>query len=228
MQAFADQAHTQREVLQVATTSSLVISLGRRAAAALRATDGGLTLRFIRAEDIPDVFAMVLTNRADVGLSDTEPTEDTGALNWHPVAMSEAVLVCPAAYDVPDPFPISRLSEVPLVLPTHEHRRRQELETWASSHSTQLTVAVETDDRSAWPALAVDGHGAYITYLDAVSHLNMTGLRVCRLDPAPRRSVGVVYRRGERRDAVRRFLRAAGTHASAPAPTPDVSGAVAR
>jgi DNA-binding transcriptional LysR family regulator len=209
LQSLAAQAHTQRQVLQVATTSSLAMSLGRRAAAALRAADDGPTLRFIRAEDIQDVFAMVLANRADVGLTDTEPSEGTGPLQWHPVATSEAVLVCPSAYDLPDPFPISRISEVPLVLPTHEHRRRLELENWASSHATALTVAVETDDRSAWPALAVDGHGAYLTYMDAVSHLNMTGLRVYRLDPAPRRSVGVVYRTGERREAVRRFLDAA-------------------
>ena len=217
LQALADQAHTQRQMLQVATTSSLAISLGRRAAAALRAADESLTLRFLRAEDIPDVFAMVLTNRADIGLSDTEPptaTGATGALHWHPVATSEAVLVCPAAYDLPDPFPIARLAEVPLVLPTHEHRRRLELENWASSHSTALTVAVETDDRSAWPALAVDGHGAYITYLDAVSQLNMAGLRVYHLDPPPRRSVGVVCRVGERRQAVRSFVQAASAELS--------------
>jgi DNA-binding transcriptional LysR family regulator len=217
LQALADQAHAQRQILQVATTSSLAISLGRRAAAALRATDDSLTLRFLRAEDIPDVFAMVLANRADIGLSDTEPPESAGPLRWRQVSTSEAVLVSPAAYALPDPFPISRLAEVPLVLPTHEHRRRLELENWARSNSTALRAAVETDDRSAWPALAVDGHGAYITYLDAISHLNMSGLRISRLEPAPRRSVGVVYRAGERREAVRSFIRAAETEIS---PTP--------
>jgi DNA-binding transcriptional LysR family regulator len=215
LQALAEQAHTQRQVLQVASTSSLAISLGRRTAAALREAENGLSLRFIRAEDIQDVFAMVLANRADIGLSDTEPPESIGPLRWQPVSTSEAVLVCPAVYDLPDPFPISRIAEVPLILPTQEHRRRHELEQWAGRHATALRATVETDDRSAWPALAVDGHGAYLTYMDAVAHLNMAGLRIYRLEPAPRRSVGVVYRAGERREAVRRFL-AGATSASSP------------
>ena len=62
---------------------------GRRVTA-IRAD--ALHVRFIRANDIPDVFGIVLSGRADVGLSDIEPTQP---LCWQPVGTSEPVLVCP-------------------------------------------------------------------------------------------------------------------------------------
>ena len=47
---------------------------------------------------------------------------------------------------------MTRVAELPLILPTHENQRRVEIEQWARSHSTLTVASRPMTDRPGRPS----------------------------------------------------------------------------
>lgn len=127
-------------------------------------------------------------------------SEDPEHIVAERLAEEELVLVVGAGnrISVETRLPMRRLVEFPLVLLTREFGSRQFLERFFVSRRLQPKVTIEMN--AVDPILAVVRNSVLATVVSEGAVGTSDGVRVVRLyDPAPRRSLAVLWRRGSHR-----------------------------
>lgn len=124
-------------------------------------------------------------------------SEDLEHIVAERLADEELVLVVGTANETGTParLPMRRLVEFPLVLLTREFGSRQFLDRFFASRRLQPRVTIEMN--AVDPILAVVRNSVLATVVSEGAIGATDGIRVVRLyDPAPRRSLAVLWRRG--------------------------------
>jgi LysR family transcriptional regulator, cyn operon transcriptional activator len=140
---------------------------------------GGVPLALATADLAVDVVALVAAGGADVGVCDLPAPGD---LRVEPLGWQEAVLLCPAAWDVPDPLPLARLQDVPLLAPSAGSTRRALLDDGLAAVGVRPSVAFESDRPDLGAPLVRAGVGAALVFAGPETAA-ASGVRAVRLDP---------------------------------------------
>jgi DNA-binding transcriptional LysR family regulator len=160
-------------------------------------------VRFVQCESREAVAETVAEGRADAGISDL-PVE--GPLEVVPFEHREVVLLAPPGSGLDDPFPLARLGEVPLIVPTRGSRRRAEIDVLFSALGIAPDVAFESDERSTWVPAVLAGIGCCIWYRAQGEAAAAQGAEVVALDTELGRAIGVVHRPGRQSPQVQALL----------------------
>ncbi|MBA2961077.1 LysR family transcriptional regulator [Ramlibacter sp. MAH-25] len=125
--------------------------------------------------------------------------EHPGALTYDPLLQEGMHLVAPAGYPVGEgPFPVARLGEVPLIMPSTHHGIRVLVEALATRHGFVPRIALECDGSVAITRrLVMQGCGCTLLPLAAVADDVRAGQLLSRplASPPVCRTVGVVLGR---------------------------------
>ena len=127
-------------------------------------------------------------------------SEDTQHIVAEKLFDEELVLVVGSRsnYDAGGRLPMRRIVAFPLVLLTREFAARQFLDRFFASRRLQPEIAIEMN--AIDPILAVVRHSDLATVISEGAVGSEDGTRVVRLiDPAPRRDLAVLWRRGGHR-----------------------------
>jgi LysR family nitrogen assimilation transcriptional regulator len=96
--------------------------------------------------------------------------------------------------EVTDLFPLSRLPELPLIVPGRHHGLRRQLDAAAQRHGIELNVIVEIDALSALKELVRDGLGATVLPHGAILYDAVDPeLTVYRLDPPVTQQMALAF-----------------------------------
>jgi LysR family cyn operon transcriptional activator len=205
----------REQVLTLAATSTIQADLASGLISDFWTAHPEHPVRFVQCESRQAVGEAVASGRADAGISDL-PVD--GALVAVPFEHREVVLLAPPGAELPDPFPVARLGELPLVMPTRGGRRRAEFDVLLDSLGVTPDVAFESDERSSWIPAVLAGIGYCIWYRAQGEAAATQGAEVVALDRALGRSIAVVHRPGRLSPQVRALLGVARSRAAAGAP----------
>jgi len=206
------------EVLALAATPTLQADLASGLISDYWLANPQHPVRFVRCDSREAVAEAVLAGRADAGISDL-PVD--GSLVAVPFEHREVVLLGPPDSEISDPFPVARLGELPLILPTRGSHRRAELDAMLDGLGIATPdVAFESDERSTWTPAVLAGVGYCIWYRAQGEAAAELGARVIGLDRRLGRSIGVIHRPGRQRPQVRALIEVARTRLSRPASLP--------
>lgn len=195
-----------QSVLLVASTSALEVDIGSRILPGLLRRRPELSVRIVHAASTMDVADAVRSHRVEVGFAELPGPADLEGLV---VAEEEVVLLSPPRTRLPDPVTTADLARVRFIFPTVGTPRRAELDQFFASIGVQPRVVLETDDRAAWMELPLQGVGSTLTYRSRTTRAMSKGAVVSGLGAAHRRSVGLLFRRGERLSPAALAVRAA-------------------
>lgn len=191
--------------LSVATLPTLAVAPLAGWVGAFRQAHPGVTVSVVEPEDAASVERFVRDGTCDIGLGERSDAEDLVVV---PLAEQSIVAVAPTSFAAPASgrVPLSRLARHPLVSTPVGTSTRDLIDAAFARSGARPQVAVETTNREALIPLVAAGAG--ITFVprplaeDAVTH----GLRVIAPEPAIRRRIGLVHRRGALSPAVPAFL----------------------
>ena len=188
--AVAAALRPSSDALVLATTPSLedvaAVELVRR----WRDELGPVRITARRASDPEDVFELVTSGEADVGLAD-HPAPP-GLVERH-LFDAEIVLASPPGSPT-TAVTIAELAELPLILPRSGTRRRDEFDALFTAVEFEPVVAVESDDTSSWNAHVLGGLGCAFRYRSQVTRMAPQGMVGRSFDPPIERRVVLVHR----------------------------------
>jgi DNA-binding transcriptional LysR family regulator len=186
--------------LELAATPTLEVDPLPELAARLCRAHPGILLSVVSPGGAAQVVDEVRRGRAELGL--TELPVHAATLQVRELETQEITLVLPPALaaGLPDPLPLSALTDIPLVT----------MDTGApAAPATDATVAVECAHRPAVWELVRQGTGA--AFLPRrLAERQIGGVVIRSLSPRIDLSVGLVCRRGPLSPAARAFLTVAG------------------
>lgn len=190
------------DAVRVRCTSTQERELVRGAVARLLSAGSRATVLVSTAETPDSVFDAVAAGQADLGVCDhPEGTSlRTEVLGWQ-----EVLLICPGAWDVPDPVPAAMLADLPIVAPAPGTSRRSRMDAGLADLGVQARVVAVTDQPDLGTSLAVRGVVAAFGYRTAADEACAKGAKAVRLDPAVRRPVGLVHGGARPSPAAREF-----------------------
>lgn len=137
------------------------------------------------------VVQMVADGRCDLAFSE-RPTARPGLVSSF-LAEQELMVVAPPGTSA-SPWPVSRLAEVPLILPPPGTSTRDLVDELADEHDVMLNVAVEIARREAIVPLVLAGVGTAILPDRLAHRVEALGLVIMSLRPPLVRSVAVIHR----------------------------------
>ncbi len=212
----AAQGGGSREKLCVVATPTLAIDLAADLLPAFTARHPGVDVQLVQRNSREALVECLTGGSAELGLVDL-PVDQ--GLSSHHLQEREVVLVSPAGSGLPDPLPLRRLDGLRMVLPTRGTGRRTELESMFSHLGVRPVAALEVDERLAWVASVLGGHGSLVWYRDMASRTFGSRAEVRSFRPALLRPVGIVHARGSLSRPARAFL----AHARRTAPVREPS-----
>jgi LysR family transcriptional regulator, cyn operon transcriptional activator len=165
-------------------------------------SEGGVPLQLTTADLAADVAAIVAAGGADIGVCDLPVPGD---LRVERLGWQEAVLLCPAGWDLADPLPLAELDAIPLLVPSTGSTRRALLDDGLAAIGVRPSVAFESDRPDLGAPLVRAGVGAAFVFAGPETAA-ASGVRAVRLDPPVTRPVGYVRRPGRLSPAARRFV----------------------
>lgn len=193
--------------LRIAATSTLEPELTGRLLPRFARDQPAVRVRVVRCEGREAVGAAVRTGRADLAMSDLPVPGDLAA---HPLEQREVVLVSAPTLKLRDPVPLSALDGLRLIMPTRGTARRAELDAMLARIGATAVVAVESDERGAWPGWVRAGRGSLLWYRNQVE--DTEGLVVRSLMPPITRTIGLVHAHRPLSPVAREFLAYAKEH----------------
>jgi LysR family transcriptional regulator, cyn operon transcriptional activator len=137
-----------------------------------------------------DVFEAVRGGRAHLGIVELPAPGD---LDFVSLGWQEILLVHPRDWDLPDPLPIHRLADMPLVVAPTGDWRREALESGLRAHGIAPNVVAETTERDILLRLVVEGAGATFSYGRQAALAQVAGAKLTHFDPPAVREVGIVH-----------------------------------
>ncbi|WP_312717922.1 LysR family transcriptional regulator [Mobilicoccus sp.] len=190
--------------LRVATTPLLALDPLPAAASRLRQRHPDIQFHVSQPGSAAAVVGEIRSGRAEIGLTHLEVP--TGSLLVHPLPEQVFGLAVSAdsAAGMPDPFPLTRLAEVPLVAEWGDSAG-QTPESGVVDRYGGRVVMWSAHPQAMWELVRL-GVGAAILPL----HLDLgrargRGVRVFETEPVLTRRVGVVHRNGPLSPAARAF-----------------------
>lgn len=192
-----------RERLCVAATPTLAIDLAADLLPGFSARHPGIDVQLLQHDSREALVQCLTSGAAELGLVDL-PVDQ--GLSSHHLQEREVVLVSPPGSGLPDPLPLRRLDGLRLVLPTRGTGRRTELESMFSWLGVRPVAALEVDERLAWVASVLGGHGSLIWYRDMALRAFGSRAEVRPFSPALLRPVGIVHARNPLSRPARSFL----------------------
>jgi DNA-binding transcriptional LysR family regulator len=152
-------------------------------------------VRLRRADDIDEVFRLVLEGDAELGFGDVVDRDAPTGLGVDPVWRVGIVVVSPIGTHLPPAVSVDALAEARLVLPPPASGRRRMIDELITAAAGQPPIpALVTDERAAWVSSAQQGVGSFLSYRAVAAEL--PGVELRPLDPAQEVGVGFVYRPG--------------------------------
>jgi LysR family cyn operon transcriptional activator len=198
--------------LTIAATPTLHGDLGSGLVRELWREHPTIAVRLLRCESNDAVVEAVADHRADAGIAD-DPV--SVSLVVVPFEEREVVLVAPPGSSLPEPFPVSKLSDIPRVLPAKGSRRRVEIDATFAARGRTSEAAFESDERSSWIPAVLSGVGSCVMYRTQGDEAAALGAEVHTLDPPLHRTITVVHRRGPLNPEVADLLEVARSRAVA-------------
>ncbi|TJZ58691.1 LysR family transcriptional regulator [Streptomyces piniterrae] len=192
-----------RERLCVVATPTLAIDLAADLLPAFTARHPWVDIRLLQHDSREALVQSLVDGTAELGLVDLPVDQD---LSTHHLQERDVVLVSPPGSGLPDPFPVRRLDGLPLVLPTRGTGRRTELESMFSRLGVRPVAALEVDERLAWLASVLSGHGSLIWYREMALRTFGSRAEIRSFTPALLRPVGIVHPRRALSRPARSFL----------------------
>ncbi len=190
--------------LRIAADSAMALDPLPAAAALLQERHPGIQLSITEPESPSEIVADVRLGRAEIGL--TYLDVDTGPLITVPFGDQELGLATAEdrAAGLPNPFPLDRLHEIPLVLGNREGTGDNAVD--AAIRSSGATVVVRTAFRqAAWELLQL-GVGAAILPVDFARD-RIRRVAAIPTDPPLSRPIGAVHRKTPLSPAAKAFMR---------------------
>lgn len=194
------------QVLTIAATPTIQADLGSGLIAEFWRKHPEFPVRFVHCESRQLVGEAVSTGVADAGVSDLPAGEHLQVVEFE---AREVVVLTPPGYGLPDPLPLHRLGELPLILPTRGTLRREAFDAMFAELDIEPAVVFESDERASWPPAVVAGVGCCVWYRAQGDAVAASGAEVRALDPPLGRPIGVVCRPGPSSPAVSALLRLA-------------------
>ena len=206
--AVADVAGLTTGHLDLACLPTLAIAPLAPLVGAFRSAHPGVGIRLADPGSTGELVELVRSGHAEVGI--VEPVEVPG-LRTIPLDRQEFLAVLPPGSSAPDPLPLARLAELPLVAAPLGTSTRGLLEEALHRVGRAASVVVEAAQREALLPLIVDGAGSGLLPkpLAEVARALACVVRVTR--PTVTRSVVLLHRDGPLTPAARRFLELART-----------------
>ncbi|MFJ9848404.1 LysR substrate-binding domain-containing protein [Streptomyces sp. NPDC101150] len=192
-----------REKLCVVATPTLAIDLAADLLPAFTARHPEVDIQLLQHDSREALVQCLANGSAELGLVDLPVDQE---LSSHHLQEREVVLISPPGSALPDPLPLHRLNGLRLVLPTRGTGRRTELESMFSRLGVRPVAALEVDQRLAWVASVIGGHGSLIWYRDMALRAFGSRAEVRSFTPALLRPVGIVHARNQLSRPARAFL----------------------
>ncbi|MEO3784416.1 LysR family transcriptional regulator [Actinocorallia sp. B10E7] len=193
--------------LRIAATPTLEPELTGRLLPRFARDQPAVRVRVVRCEGREAVGAAVRAGRADLAVTDLPVPGDLAA---HPLEQREVVLVSAPALKLRDPVPLAALDGLRLIMPTRGTARRAELDAMLARIGARAVVAVESDERGAWPGWVRAGRGSLLWYRNQIE--DTEGLVVRSLIPPITRTIGLVHAHRTLTPVAREFLAYAKEH----------------
>ncbi|WTW93015.1 LysR family transcriptional regulator [Streptomycetaceae bacterium NBC_01309] len=196
VRAIEDTFHPEDESgttarLVVGATQSLAIELISNILPAFRARHPEIAADACPYESPDLAIEAMRKGEVDIVLVDLPVPAD---LRVQPLHHHEIVLVSPPGLRLPDPVPWQALHGADMILPTPGSVRRRQFEQWFTRHEVRPRVVMETDERGAWVACVVAGHGSVLWYRD-LAHRFASSVTIRSLSPPLVRTVALVWTR---------------------------------
>lgn len=192
--AVADVAGLGAGQLDVVALPTLVVEPVVEVVGAFRSRYPGVTVRIAEPEDRAAVVELVRTGACELGFG--EGPIDESSLAVDALLDQELLAVLPPGSDGAARWPLKRLAAQPLVVTPAGTSTRQLVETALRRAGLQPAVAVETDHREAIVPLVLAGAGAALLPEPLARRAAEQGAVVVGLEPAVRRKVVLVRRKG--------------------------------
>lgn len=189
--------------LRVVATPTLAIELAADLVPAFAVRHPEVDVQVVQHDSREALVQCLTEGSAELGLVDLPVDQELSA---HHLQEREVVLVSPPGSGLPDPVPYQRLDGLRLVLPTRGTGRRTELESMFSRLEVRPVAALEVDERLAWVAGVLGGHGSLIWYRDMALRAFGSRAEVRSFTPALLRPVGIVHTRSRLSRPARTFL----------------------
>jgi LysR family transcriptional regulator, carnitine catabolism transcriptional activator len=170
---------------------------------AFRLAHPGVRIRLADPGGTDDLVELVRSGLAEVGMA--EPVDSPG-LRTVPLARQEFLVVLPPATPAPDPLPLARLAELPLVAAPLGTSTRGLLEEALRRVGGRPSVVVEAAQREAILPLVVGGAGASLLPRPLAEVAGALGCVVREPLPTVARSVALLHRDGPLTPAAGRFV----------------------
>lgn len=164
-------------------------------------------VRVVRCDGREAVGAAVRSGRADLAVTDLPVPGDLAA---HPFDQREVVLISSPTLKLRDPVSPSAMEGLRLIVPTRGTARRAELDAMLATIGANVVVALESDERGAWPGWVRAGRGSLLWYRNQVEDTD--GLVVRSLMPPLTRTIGLVHAHRPLPQVAREFLAYAKEH----------------
>ncbi|RJL31608.1 LysR family transcriptional regulator [Bailinhaonella thermotolerans] len=178
--------------LRIAATPTLEAGLAGRLLPAYASGHPEVRVHIVRCDGREGVVNAIRDKKADLGLTDLPVPAD---LVTHPLERQEIVLVSPPGMDLPDPVPMARLDDLPLLLPCPGTPRRAEFEAMFTRYGVKPAAAAESDDRATWLTTVRARSVSLLWYRSIATEAVRAGLAVRSLDPPVRRVIALIHAR---------------------------------
>lgn len=192
--AVADVAGLGAGQLDVVALPTLVVEPLVDVVGAFRSRHPGVTVRITEPEDRAAVVELVRSGACELGFGEGPIREP--ALAVDPLLDQELLAVLPPGSAVGGRLPLTRLAAEPLLVTPPGTSTRQLVEQALRRAGLRPSVAVETDHREAIVPLVLAGAGAALLPEPLARRAAEQGATVAGLEPAVRRKVVLVRRRG--------------------------------
>lgn len=194
--------------LDIATLPTLSVEPLAGWIGAFRLAHPGIDLRVVEPEDAPAIHRFVRDGQCEIGLAELPAPADLDAV---PLGDQAIVAVAPTSLGLPrsGDVPLARLAEFPIVTTPVGTSTRDLIDAAFAQVGLRARVAVETSNREALLPLVAAGAGVTFLPSPLAERAQLDGLRVLRPEPAIRRTIGLVHRRGPLSPAAEAFLRTA-------------------
>jgi DNA-binding transcriptional LysR family regulator len=193
--AVADVAGIGAGQLDVVALPTLVVEPLVEVVGAFRSRHPGVTVRITEPEDRAAVVELVRTGACELGFGEGPISEPSLAVD--PLLDQELLAVLPPGSEVGGRrLSLRRLAAQPLLVTPPGTSTRQLVEQALRRAGLQPSVAVETDHREAIVPLVLAGAGAALLPEPLARRAAEQGAAVFSLEPAVRRKVVLVRRKG--------------------------------
>lgn len=191
--------------LDLGALPTLVVSHLAPWVGAFRREHPDVTVRIVSAESDAAVAALVHAARCDLALVDLAAVDP--GLATEALFDQELLAVLPPGTDVPTRrgLRVDELAGRPVVVTPPGTSTRSLIDALFAEAGITPTIAVETGPRDALVPLVLAGAGLTFVSAPLADDAARRGAVVARLDPAPRRTIGLVARPGAQAPATQAF-----------------------